>query len=161
MNNNLESVFVEIQSNNSLKTKNVVVGSLYRPPNTDINEFNQQIESILHKLQTERKIVYFLGDWNIDALNAEKHAPSQDFLNMMYSFNLFPLCTKPTRVTNKSATLIDNIFTNNISESTKVITGILYSDISDHYPISYISQHEMGHKEEVHQKTYIFRLRSK
>ena len=43
-----------------------------------------------------------------------------------------PCITKPTRITDTSATLIDNIFTNFHSS---LLTGIVISDISDHYPI--------------------------
>ena len=40
---------------------------------------------------------------------------------------------KPTRVTTKSSTLIDNIFTNILDH--KISPGILYNDITDHFPI--------------------------
>ena len=51
----------------------------------------------------------------------------------MYSFGLFSLITKPTRITETSATLIDTIFTNCIQN--EFCSGIIYSDISDHMPI--------------------------
>ena len=44
-----------------------------------------------------------------------------------------PAITKPTRITDKSATLIDNIFSNNME--TESIQGILYTGISDHLPV--------------------------
>ena len=44
-----------------------------------------------------------------------------------------PTISKPTRITNYSATLIDNIITN-IHEY-PIKSGILYNDISDHFPI--------------------------
>ena len=56
----------------------------------------------------------------------------------MYSHSLFPYISKPSRVTTRSATLIDNIFCNDILENTEVFTGILYSDVSDHFPVFYI-----------------------
>ena len=61
----------------------------------------------------------------------------------MYSCSLFQCITKPTRVTSKTASLIDNIFCNNIVdnlENQDVFTGILYTDISDHFPIIYIDK---------------------
>ena len=64
-------------------------------------------------------------------------APTQDFLNCIYSNSLFPVITKPTRVTSSSATLIDNLFTNAIANA-QSFTGILYADVSDHFPIFYI-----------------------
>jgi hypothetical protein len=46
-----------------------------------------------------------------------------------------PLITKPTRITQHTATIIDNIFTNNIEKLENSINGIIFSDISDHLPI--------------------------
>ena len=43
------------------------------------------------------------------------------------------MITKPTRITAPSATLIDNIFRNNTTVSSK--SGLIISDISDHLPI--------------------------
>jgi hypothetical protein len=44
-----------------------------------------------------------------------------------------PLITHPTRITSHSATVIDNIFTNNLDNHT--LSGLLFTDISDHLPI--------------------------
>ena len=60
--------------------------------------------------------------------------PSSDFIDIMYSHTLLPLIDKPTRVNKDSATVIDNIFTNNI-EYIQHKSGILYTDISDHFPV--------------------------
>ena len=51
----------------------------------------------------------------------------------MYSNMFFLLITQPTRITSNSATLIDNIFTNNLD--TYSFSGLLFTDISDHLPI--------------------------
>ena len=44
-------------------------------------------------------------------------------------------------ITQNSATIIDNIFTNNIGESECGHNGILVTDISDHFPIFHIWKH--------------------
>ena len=46
-----------------------------------------------------------------------------------------------TRITRSTATLIDNIFTNNANK-TGHQSGILLNDISDHLPIFTITEHE-------------------
>ena len=51
---------------------------------------------------------------------------------------LIPTIDKPTRVHNNSATLIDNIFTNNVQE--EIISGNIISDISDHFTQFCITQ---------------------
>ena len=54
----------------------------------------------------------------------------------MFSLGFIPSITLPTRLTNTSATLIDNVFTNNII-SNRHISGILLSDMSDQLPYFY------------------------
>ena len=58
-----------------------------------------------------------------------------DFNDTIYSYCLIPLITRPTRVTETSATLIDNIFTIKSISYNESMYGILVSDISDHNPI--------------------------
>ena len=115
----------------------IIIGVLYRPPGTDISIFNEELNTICTRIKPERKICHMIGDYNINLLNAESHSLTQDFLNCMYSNSLFPVITKPTRVTSSSATLIDNLFTNVIANA-QSFTGILYADVSDHFPIFYI-----------------------
>ena len=57
----------------------------------------------------------------------------------MYSYSMFPLITKPTRVTKDTATLIDHIFTNNFDVDSKHVQGILCTSISDHYAVFHIT----------------------
>ena len=80
-----------------------------------------------------------MGDFNINHLNVDKHVPSSEFLDCMYTMSYVPLISKPTGVTATSATLIDTIFTNNLTiNSAETCCGILYSDISDNFPVFYI-----------------------
>ena len=76
-----------------------------------------------------------MGDYNINLLNVDSHSLTADFNDTMYSSGLVPLITRPTRVTENSATLIDNMFTNKVVSYDESVYGILVTDISDHYPI--------------------------
>ena len=76
-----------------------------------------------------------MGDYNINLLNVDSHSLTADFNDTMHSSGLVPLITRPTRVTENSATLIDNIFTNKVVSYDESVYGILVTDISDHYPI--------------------------
>ena len=58
---------------------------------------------------------------------------TNEFLDMMYSYNIYPLITKPTRISANRASLIDNIYTNTFEK--KIHNGIIYDDLSDHFPI--------------------------
>ena len=111
---------------------------IYRPPDTDIREFNDYILQCLDQIKAEKRAAYLLGDYNINLLNVDAHAASQDFVDIMFSHFFFPAITKSTRVTEKSATLIDNIFHNCYSEVSNSFSGILYTDVSDHFPVYHI-----------------------
>ena len=56
--------------------------------------------------------------------------------NNTIQYNLLPYITLPTRITNRSQTLIDNIFSN--STSSQIISGNLTSTVSDHLPQFFI-----------------------
>ena len=93
-------------------------------------------------ISKEGKIGYIMGDFNINLLNYEKHKPTGSFLKAMYNYShsFVPLITKPTRITTHTATLIDNIFTNNTSTINQHYPGISYNDISDHLPVFCFNQ---------------------
>ena len=100
--------------------------------------YSEYIEQLLHF--TNNKSVYIVGDTNIDILKYASHVPTKDFLDMLYSYGVFPQINKPTRVTSFSSTIIDNIFTNVLSLNAK--SGILCNDISDHLPIFYLAEYQ-------------------
>ena len=75
-------------------------------------EFNDLLEQCLGEIGRENKPCYIVGDFNFDLLNSSLHSDTDSFISSMYSFSFFPLITKPTRVTTRSCSCIDNIFTN-------------------------------------------------
>ena len=91
----------------------------------------------MDSINAEKKLTYLLGDFNVNLLNIENHVDSHEFADLMFSHSLIPSITKPTRISSRSATLIDNIFSNNLQDE-NVFTGLLYTDISDHFPIFHI-----------------------
>ena len=78
-----------------------------------------------------------MGDFNLNLLNSESHAPTGEFLDTMLSKMLFPLISKPSRITANTASLIDNIFTNDYAQ---IKCGLLFTDISDHFPVFSLSK---------------------
>ncbi len=125
----IESVFIEIKKHAINSDKDCIVGIIYKPLNGNIQEFTNTIILIINKTNRNNKILYLMGDFNINLLNADTHGPTNDFINNMYAKSMFPLINKPTRITKYSATLIDNIYTNNITNRHKSKQGILYTDI--------------------------------
>jgi endonuclease/exonuclease/phosphatase family metal-dependent hydrolase len=118
--------------------KNIVIGVIYRPPNAKMETFQNAINKILEKIEKENKICYLMGDFNIDLLKSESCEYASLFTEQFFTSSFIPLITKPTRITSHTATLIDNIFTNNRNNIDESINGIIFSDISDHLPIAHI-----------------------
>jgi len=115
------------------KRKDILIGSVYRPPGHPINDFITDFDGILSHLSKLKNQVFLAGDFNINLLRYSEHSSTEDFLNTMFSHKFIPTILRPTRITETSATLIDNIFTNLINE--KQDSCILINDISDHLPI--------------------------
>ena len=64
--------------------------------------------------------------------------------------SFYPIITKPTRVTEHTATLIDHIYTNSVD--VEISSGILTIDISDHLPVFCVLQNNLVKEDE--QVTY-------
>ena len=65
---------------------------------------------------------------------------------------MFPLIDRPSRITEYSATLNDNIFSNNLYE--KISNGLLINDMSDHLPVFSITKEI---QKAVNKTRYIFK----
>lgn len=55
-----------------------------------------------------------MGDFNLNLLNYDSNSDTNDFVNTLGSYYFHPHILKPTRITEHSATLIDNIFFNSM-----------------------------------------------
>ena len=108
-----------------------------RPPNTNITQFIDYIIQLLDSIKKENKIVYLIGEFNLNLLNAESHHLTSEFLETLYSYSFMPFINKPTRVQKNTASLIDNILSNSY-DNPDSLSGILYTDVSDHFPIFHI-----------------------
>ena len=125
----LESAFIELLSSSR---KNTIVGCIYRHPSMHSSEFNSiYLNDLLEKLSHETKKVILMSDFNIDLLKYDTHGDSSDFLDAMYASFPLPYINTPSRVTPHSKTLIDNIFSNTIEDSS--ISRNLVTTIYDHY----------------------------
>ena len=108
----LESTFIEVLEP-GMPRNNMIIGCIYRHPSMELSEFNNHFLSVLlEKISKEKKAVVLLGDFNADLLKYDHDDEVADFLDAMYSKLLLPNISSPTRITSTSATLIDNIFTN-------------------------------------------------
>ena len=125
----LESTFVELTIPSHA---NIVVGCIYKHPHMPKSDFtDDHLSFILNKLNKERKKAVILRDFNINLLNDNSNEVI-DFLTIIASNTFVPTITIPTRISEHSETLIDNILTN-ITEKT-LESGNLAVGISDHFP---------------------------
>ena len=76
-----------------------------------------------------------MGDFNINLTNYGSHTETQDYIDAMFQHSFMPLINKPTRITTTTATVIDNIYSNDILGTNYQSHGIIYAAISDHLPI--------------------------
>ena len=133
-----ESLFIEITNDNNHK---VVIGSVYRPGTkcpgltfTDqFAEFSDILSNTLSELGSKYNNVYIFGDINLDLLKISENKFISQYIDNLCSFGFLQIVTKPTKITENSATLIDHILTNS---SNKVFESLLLLwKISDHLPL--------------------------
>ena len=126
----LESTFIELKLNNS----NMIIACIYKHPGFNSNTFiTNYLSVILNKINKESKQIVLLGDFNINLLNYENSEDVKFFVDTVQSFSIFPTISKPTRITNNSETLIDNILLSSNTKKT-YFSGNLSIGISDHLP---------------------------
>ena len=145
----IEALFVEI----TLHNKKYVVGVVYHPPNTNIRTFTEILSEKLDIINSNNLPTYLLGDYNADLLKYDLHKPTAGFLDMMFAHSFIPLINRPTRITDETSTLIDNIYTNVLNLNNCTMQGILSPNISDHEAIFHL--HYMQNNERNVQDEYI------
>ena len=101
-----ETLFLEVTS--SKGSRPIIIGEVYRVPNSSCPNSITNYELITNKLQNENKEIIIGTDQNFDYLNIHC-AYSKHLLETFFAACLVPTITRPTRITSESATLIDNI----------------------------------------------------
>ena len=110
-----------------------MIGTVYKPPDTNVNIFNEHFNDLLRNISNERKKCIIMTDFNIDLLKIDTNGQTTDFIHGMLANAFYPTISTPTRVTQQTATLIFNIITH--MHEYPVTSGILFKDISDHFPV--------------------------
>ena len=89
-----ESIFIEVKSRNG---KQIIFGSMCKPPNTSNEQFITNITEIIHKTKSvkgQHPPELVLGmDHNINLLNGKSHTPTQKFIETMDGLSLYPTIT--------------------------------------------------------------------
>lgn len=124
-----EHLFLKIK----LKCSELMIGVIYRPPGQGLDLFLQEFDKLILHIESKSKDIILTGDFNIDLLKVNDHHETNIFYNSLIAHHFLPTITKPTRLTQTSKTLIDNLFCTNWSRL--LMASIILSDISDHLPI--------------------------
>ena len=123
----IETIFLKISKLN----KSILIGTCYRPPNSNYDSFQSFFEEKLSSISSGPVDVVICGDVNLDLLKMNDDRTSGLFYHTMNTLSLIPTINKPTRIADTSCTLIDNIFVSNLNDFT---SGIFTVDITDHLP---------------------------
>ena len=89
------------------------------------------MDNTLRKLEKSDKTIFVMGDFDINLLSYDGHTDTNDFINSMVSHYLLPYILHPTRVTDHSSTVINNIFSNVTDFDT--VSGNIINQIADHF----------------------------
>ena len=101
--NHCESIFGETMINN----KKIVIGVIYRRPNTPFNEFIDSLEACLDQVSVNGRDCILLGDMNIDT--SLDSPPVTHYNTLLNTYNMTQLINTPTRVTNTSQILLTTL----------------------------------------------------
>ena len=125
-----EAVWIEIKNK---KSKNTVCGCVYRHPNRDPTKCFEYSETTFAQFNKEKQNIFIMGDFNFDLLQYETHNLTDDFtcLTTVTCNSFLPYVLQPTRVTDHSSTVIDNIFSNITDFETT--SGNITIMIADHF----------------------------
>ena len=108
-----------------------IIVNVYRSPSNKESEFITLIEAVLQKLERfSRKHVLLVGDFNIDLIKHKNDIHCQNLIDTASQHGFIQVASRPTRITDHSATLIDHVYTNNIEKTASC--NIVTIDLSDH-----------------------------
>ena len=106
----------------------------YRPPNSKDSEFFENLHATL-ECQTKLKldINFMCCDQNYDLMKSSQHKSTHECLSLMLDNGYVPYIIKPTRITHRSSSLIDNIYmkTKKLRQN---LSFVIVDGMSDHFP---------------------------
>ena len=129
-NNSIECIGIRFKTSINSDWFNVL--GIYRPPSGKINDFILFLEEALNDNNISSVNCIIGGDFNICLAKDDNNKQANEFFNLMHKFYFYCLITKPTRVKNDSASLLDHIWSNVPFGAS---SGILISDVTDHFPV--------------------------
>ena len=96
-----------------------------------VKDFNENYLCPLMEKLNVNKHTFLLGDFNIDLMKTDEDENTSTYFDTLTSNSFVPHIIQPTRITPRSKTLIDNIFSNTTNFS-QGKSGNLTLSLSDH-----------------------------
>ena len=125
-----EFQFVKIHNCKGLNKTKIIINT-YRSPSKKFETFTDILENVLRALDRHsRKHILLTGDLNVDLIKYDNDICGQNLIAVLEKYGFVQLCSKPTRVTDHSATLIDHVYTNDVSNI--ISCNVVTVDLSDH-----------------------------
>lgn len=123
----LEELWISVKINN----KTFCFGSLYRPPNVNLNACLDDLENSITNFLPSFSGIIFGGDFNINCL--DEGSPGFNHLNrLLNKYSLSQLIKLPTRISQSNCALID-LIVSSFPELSTDVQVIDMDTISDHY----------------------------
>ena len=130
--NSIETLFITITNT----PEPLTIGVIYRPPNSSIDEFNEEYNHILSELNGKK--AHILGDYNINLFNST--SPHEDkFQEIVFSNGFAPTISIPThQMPHCIKTCIDNIYSNDVDPTAQ--SGVIKDKISHHNIVYFVKR---------------------
>ena len=80
-----ETVWVEIENKND---NNFLICCVYRHPSSAIDNLTSHFQNLLSKIFS-KKLVFIMGDFNVNLLDYASHTPTNDFINKFFHTAFF------------------------------------------------------------------------
>lgn len=111
--------------------KKVNITAIYRPPSGCVQAAVDRIVTVVESIRlTSSGDTVIIGDLNVDLLDDNVH--TRKVKQICDACRVHQTLSEPTRITLKSSTLKDHIYTN---AAHKFCTGVVNCNISDHLPV--------------------------
>ena len=110
-------------------TKKMLVCSIYRPPDSNLNKSLQELATILDTAKNVKIKFFLVGDFNIDIL--KDNSAVQKYLDLLQMYHCIQLVQNPTRIGIHRLSILDHVI---VEDTTKASSFSINSTVADHLP---------------------------
>ena len=125
---NFESQFVSVD----IDGKKTILGTIYHTPKQNHKPFLENLKNVLKECNKINKRVFIMGDLNYDLLKTENNDVN-NCNDTFFEHGMYPLINVPTRITESTASILDQIWTNVVDIPAK--SAVVANPVSDHLPV--------------------------